>query len=62
MLVYLDIICPKKGTKNLFKTIFHRKKPLVFQSGLLYYSSSGAPTGQTEAHEPQEMQVSALIS
>ena len=31
MLLFLDIICPKKGIKNLFKAIFHRKKPLVFQ-------------------------------
>ena len=34
MLVYLDIICPKKGIKNLFKAIFYRKKPLVFQKAI----------------------------
>ena len=34
MLVYLDIICPKKGIKNLFKAIFYRKKPLIFQKAI----------------------------
>lgn len=34
MLVYLDIICPKMGIKNLFKAIFYRKNPLVFQKAI----------------------------
>ena len=34
MLVYLDIICPKRGIKNRFKAIFHQKKPLVFKKNI----------------------------
>lgn len=34
MLVYLDIICPKRGLKNRFMEIFRRKKPLVFKKSI----------------------------